>query len=75
VLRLKTDAGITGWATMPFGTMEGGPLVLQSILQSEVRQVLWDRIQLRMVDSAVLAPQNPGMGTELRPEHLQKHKV
>jgi hypothetical protein len=30
---------------------------------------------LRMVDSAVLAPQNPGMGSELRPEYVQKHKV
>ncbi len=40
VLRLKTDAGITGWATSSFGTMEGGPLVLQSILQNEVKQVL-----------------------------------
>jgi hypothetical protein len=40
VLRLKTDAGITGWATSSFGTMEGGPLVLQSILQNEVKQAL-----------------------------------
>ena len=40
VLRLKTDGGITGWATSSFGTMEGGPLVLQSILQNEVKQVL-----------------------------------
>ena len=40
VLRLKTDAGITGWASSSFGTMEGGPLVLQSILQNEVKQVL-----------------------------------
>jgi L-alanine-DL-glutamate epimerase-like enolase superfamily enzyme len=30
---------------------------------------------LRMLDSAVLAPQNPGMGSELRPEYVQKHKV
>jgi L-alanine-DL-glutamate epimerase-like enolase superfamily enzyme len=40
VLRLQTNAGITGWATSSFGTMEGGPLVLQSILQNEVKQVL-----------------------------------
>jgi Mandelate racemase / muconate lactonizing enzyme, N-terminal domain len=39
VLRLQTNAGITGWATSSFGTMEGG-LVLQSILQNEVKQVL-----------------------------------
>jgi L-alanine-DL-glutamate epimerase-like enolase superfamily enzyme len=40
VLRLQTDAGITGWATSSFGTMAGGPLVLQSILQNEVKPVL-----------------------------------
>lgn len=40
VLRLRTDAGVTGWATTSFGTMSGGPLVLQSILQDEVKPVL-----------------------------------
>lgn len=40
VLRLQTDAGITGWATSSFGTMAGGPLVLQSILQNEVKAVV-----------------------------------
>ena len=40
VLRVQTDAGITGWATSSFGTMAGGPLVLQSILQNEVKPVL-----------------------------------
>ena len=28
------------WATSSFGTMAGGPLVLQSILQNEVKPVL-----------------------------------
>lgn len=31
--------------------------------------------QLRMIDSAVLAPVTPGMGTELRPEYIQKYKA
>ncbi|MFP5210793.1 MAG: mandelate racemase/muconate lactonizing enzyme family protein [Acidobacteriota bacterium] len=31
--------------------------------------------QLHMVDSAVLAPVTPGMGTELRPEYVEKYKV
>jgi L-alanine-DL-glutamate epimerase-like enolase superfamily enzyme len=31
--------------------------------------------KLRMVDSAVLAPQMPGIGSELRPEYVQKYKV
>jgi hypothetical protein len=142
VLRLQTNAGITGWATSSFGTMEGGPLVLQSILQNQVKQVpvgqdpafpkrlrsdLWKALEYSTVqwshcgcgevtsrqpwwwaggyadaschaqrdlhggwqlqesllddrdaanvDSAVLAPQNPGMGSDLRPEYVQKHKV
>jgi L-alanine-DL-glutamate epimerase-like enolase superfamily enzyme len=40
VLRLQTDAGITGWAASSFGTMAGGPAVLQRILQEEVAPVL-----------------------------------
>jgi hypothetical protein len=28
-----------------------------------------------MVESAVLAPESPGMGSELRPDYIQKHKV
>jgi hypothetical protein len=31
--------------------------------------------KLRMVNSAVLAPEMPGMGSELRPEYLKKFKV
>jgi L-alanine-DL-glutamate epimerase-like enolase superfamily enzyme len=31
--------------------------------------------QLKMVDSHVLAPVTPGMGTELRPDYLAKHKA
>ena len=40
VLRLQTDAGITGWAYSSFGTVEGGPRVLQTILEEEVKPVL-----------------------------------
>jgi L-alanine-DL-glutamate epimerase-like enolase superfamily enzyme len=43
VLRLKTDAGITGWAASSFGTMDGAPAVLQRILQEEVAPVLIGR--------------------------------
>ena len=40
VLRLQTDAGVTGWAHASFGTVAGGAKVLQTILQDEVRPVL-----------------------------------
>lgn len=40
VLRLRTDAGITGWASSSFGTVEGGPRVLQTILEEEVKPLL-----------------------------------
>lgn len=40
VLRLTTNAGITGWAYSSFGMIDGGPKVVQSILENEVKQVL-----------------------------------
>jgi len=40
VLRLRTDAGITGWATSSFGTIAGGPSVVQTILEKEVKPVI-----------------------------------
>ena len=40
VLRLRTDAGITGWATSTFGMIAGGPRVVQTILEQEVKPVL-----------------------------------
>ncbi len=40
VLRLQTDAGITGWASSSFGTMAGAPAVLERILQEEIKPVL-----------------------------------
>jgi len=40
VLRLLTDAGITGWGYSNFGMIEGGPRVVQTILEYEVKPVL-----------------------------------
>ncbi|MBS1858853.1 MAG: mandelate racemase/muconate lactonizing enzyme family protein [Acidobacteria bacterium] len=40
VLRLRTDAGITGWADVSFGMIAGGPRVVQTILEQEVKPVI-----------------------------------
>ncbi|HWC97163.1 MAG TPA: mandelate racemase/muconate lactonizing enzyme family protein [Candidatus Sulfopaludibacter sp.] len=40
VLRLHTDAGITGWASSSFGMIAGGPKVVQTILEQEVKPAL-----------------------------------
>jgi L-alanine-DL-glutamate epimerase-like enolase superfamily enzyme len=40
VLRILTDAGITGWGYSNFGMVEGGPRVVQTILESEIKPVL-----------------------------------
>src|SRR6516164_5941960 len=40
VLRLKTDAGITGWGYSSFGMVAGGPRVVQTILEHEIKPVL-----------------------------------
>ena len=40
VLRLRTDAGITGWASSSFGMISGGPKVVQTILEQEVKPAL-----------------------------------
>lgn len=39
-LRLKTDAGITGWASSSFGAVEGGPKTLRAILEEEVKPLV-----------------------------------
>lgn len=39
-LRLLTDAGITGYATSYFGSVEGGPKVLRAILEEEVKPLI-----------------------------------
>jgi L-alanine-DL-glutamate epimerase-like enolase superfamily enzyme len=40
VLRIKTDAGITGWASTTFGMIAGGPRVVQTILEHEVKPII-----------------------------------
>ena len=40
VLRLRTDGGITGWASSSFGMIAGGPRVVQTILEQEIKPVL-----------------------------------
>jgi L-alanine-DL-glutamate epimerase-like enolase superfamily enzyme len=40
VLRITTDAGITGWAYSSFGMVAGGPKVVQTILEEECKPVL-----------------------------------
>ena len=40
VLRVLTNAGITGWGYSNFGMIEGGPRGVQTILESEVKPVL-----------------------------------
>jgi L-alanine-DL-glutamate epimerase-like enolase superfamily enzyme len=40
VLRILTDAQITGWAYSSFGTIGGGPRAVEAILQNEVKPLL-----------------------------------
>src|SRR6201991_1171050 len=40
VLRLETDAGITGWGYSNFGMVAGGPRVVQTILEHEIKPIL-----------------------------------
>jgi L-alanine-DL-glutamate epimerase-like enolase superfamily enzyme len=40
VLRLKTDAGITGWASNAFGTEPGAEVALQEIMERVLKPVL-----------------------------------
>ena len=39
-LKILTDGGITGYATSSFGAIQGGPKVLQTILEEEVKPLL-----------------------------------
>src|SRR5713226_8379568 len=39
-LRIRTDAGITGWGYSSFGMIAGAPRVLQTILEHEVKPTL-----------------------------------
>ncbi len=71
-------------ARLPVASHGGGPANLQMLLampnaicmeagsfkgRSETIE------QLRMADSAVAAPVNPGMGTELRPDYVKEHRA
>ena len=40
VVRLLTNSGITGWAYSSFGMMAGGPKVVQTVLETEIKPVL-----------------------------------
>ncbi len=40
VLRIRTDAGITGWASSSFGNRGEGARVVQSIIENEVKPVV-----------------------------------
>ncbi|MEZ5360994.1 MAG: mandelate racemase/muconate lactonizing enzyme family protein [Bryobacterales bacterium] len=40
VLRLKTNAGHTGWAYSSFGMVQGGPEVLQTIFEKEIKPLV-----------------------------------
>src|SRR5207247_10889230 len=39
-LRIRTDAGITGWGYSSFGMNPGGPAVVQQIIEKECRPAL-----------------------------------
>jgi L-alanine-DL-glutamate epimerase-like enolase superfamily enzyme len=40
VLRIQTNAGITGWAYSSFGMIGGGPRVVQTILEQEIKPLI-----------------------------------
>ena len=77
-------AAIADAAKLPVASHGGGPVDLQVLLcmpnaiymESGSFKGKGSTLErLRMVNSAVLAPERPGMGSELRPEYLQKFKV
>ena len=77
-------AAIADAAKLPVARHGGGPVDLQVLLcmqnaiymeSGSFKGTGSTLERLRMVNSAVLAPERPGMGSELRPEYLQKFKV
>ncbi len=77
-------AAIADAAKLPVASHGGGPVDLQVLLcmpnaiymeSGSFKGEGSTLERLRMVNSAVLAPERPGMGSELRPEYLQKFKV
>ncbi len=43
VLRILTNAGVTGWAYSSFGAVNGGPETVRTILEQEIKPQLLDR--------------------------------
>jgi L-alanine-DL-glutamate epimerase-like enolase superfamily enzyme len=77
-------AAIADAAKLPLASHGGGPVDLQMLLcmpnaiymESGSFKGSGSTVErLRMANSAVLAPERPGMGSELRPEYLQKFKM
>jgi L-alanine-DL-glutamate epimerase-like enolase superfamily enzyme len=77
-------AAIADAAKLPLASHGGGPVDLQMLLcmpnaiymESGSFKGSGSTLErLRMANSAVLAPERPGMGSELRPEYLQKFKM
>jgi L-alanine-DL-glutamate epimerase-like enolase superfamily enzyme len=77
-------AAIADAAKLPLASHGGGPPDLQLLLcmpnciymESGSYKGQGSTLErLKMANSAVLAPERPGMGSELRPEYLQKFKV
>jgi L-alanine-DL-glutamate epimerase-like enolase superfamily enzyme len=77
-------AAIADAAKLPVASHGGGPVDLQLLLcmqnaiymeSGSFKGTGSTLERLRMVNSAVLAPERPGMGSELRPEYLQKFKL
>ncbi|MEO8737103.1 MAG: mandelate racemase/muconate lactonizing enzyme family protein [Edaphobacter sp.] len=75
---------IADTAKLPIASHGGGPSDLQTLLAMPNAIYMETGSfkgpgstieKLRMVDSAVLAPERPGMGSELRPDYLAKFKV
>jgi L-alanine-DL-glutamate epimerase-like enolase superfamily enzyme len=77
-------AALADAARLPVASHGGGPVDLQMLLcmpnaiymeSGSFKGAGSTLERLRMVDSAVLAPERPGMGSELRPEYLAKFRV
>jgi L-alanine-DL-glutamate epimerase-like enolase superfamily enzyme len=77
-------AAIADAASLPVASHGGGPADLQMLLampnaiymeSGSFKGIPSTIEKLQMVDSAVLAPETPGMASELRPEYVQKHKI
>jgi L-alanine-DL-glutamate epimerase-like enolase superfamily enzyme len=71
-------------AGLPIASHGGGPADMQMLLampnaiymeSGSFRGQAATVEQLKMVDSQILAPVLPGMGTELRPDYFAKHKA